>query len=198
MGPVRVLVVVVLLLAGCSSGGGGKAEESPTPGWNPSAFADSKFAACPAATGPVPGGSPLRSVKPLLCMVKTGDPVTVGAPIGRPMVLNLWASWCLPCKDEMPVMEHLSTAAGARLAVVGVNTGDDAPNAILAADDVGVTFPNVYDRAQDVLHALKLNSLPATAFISADGEVVHVYRGTPLTDKTLSALVEQHLGVRVA
>ncbi|MFI5955636.1 TlpA disulfide reductase family protein [Cryptosporangium sp. NPDC051539] len=191
-----LVVAVLVLLAGCTTDTPEAA--APTPGPSSGAFAKSKFATCPAPTGQVPAKSPLKGVRPLPCMEPTGARVTIGAPIGRPLVLNLWASWCLPCKDEMPVMERFATAAGTRVAVVGVNTGDDAPNAVLAADDVGVTFANVYDRAREVLHALKVNTLPATAFVSADGEVVHVYRGSPLTDQTLSALAGRYLGVRVA
>lgn len=185
------------LVAGC--GGSGSAEEgsTPTPGANPAAFASSKFAACPAPTGPVPGDSPLRSVEPLPCMNKSGDRVTIGAPTGRPMVLNLWGSWCPPCGKEMPSFVRLANQAGDQLTVIGINTSDDASRAVAAAADLDVRFANVYDRAEEVRKALGVNALPATAFVSATGVVVHVYRGTPLTDAALASLVRQYLGVAV-
>ncbi|MFG1920443.1 TlpA family protein disulfide reductase [Cryptosporangium sp. NPDC048952] len=184
---------LVLLLAGCSGGGA----STPTPAPTSNAFTNSKFAACPAATGEVPANSPLRSVKPLLCMNKTADMVTIGAPTGRPMVLNLWGSWCPPCGEEMPSFVRLAAAAGDELTVVGVNTSDEASRAVAAADELDVRFANVFDRAEEVRRALGVNALPATAFVSATGEVVHVYRGTPLTDAALTGLVRQYLGVTV-
>ncbi|GAA0263871.1 TlpA disulfide reductase family protein [Cryptosporangium japonicum] len=191
----RVLAVaLVLLLAACSGGGGGSA---PAAAPTSNAFANSKFAACPAAVGAVPGDSPLRSVEPLLCMDPSGEQVTIGAPTGRPVVLNLWGSWCPPCGKEMPSFVRLAAAAGDRLSVVGVNTSDDAARAVAAADELDVRFANVFDRGEEVRRALGVTALPATVFVSATGEVVHVYRGTPLTDATLTALVRQHLGVTV-
>lgn len=186
-------VALVVLLAGCSSSGPADVEPKPTK----ASFANSKFAACPAATGAVPADSPLRGVEPLLCMNPSGQPMTIGAPTGRPMVLNLWGSWCPPCGKELPSFVRLATAAGDRLSVVGVNTSDDASRAVAAADELDVRFANVFDRGEEVRKALGVNALPATAFVSAKGEVVHVYRGTPLTDASLAALVRQYLGVTV-
>jgi thiol-disulfide isomerase/thioredoxin len=187
-----VAVALLALVAGCSDGG-----STPAPAQPSVTFADSKFAACPAATGPVPGNSPLRSVAPLLCMRPNGDRMTIGAPTGRPMVLNLWGSWCPPCGREMPSFVRLANEAGDRLTVVGVNTSDSAPRAVAAADELDVRFPNVFDRAEKVRKALGVTALPATAFVSPAGEVVYVHRGTPLTDATLAAQIKKHLGVTV-
>jgi cytochrome c biogenesis protein CcmG/thiol:disulfide interchange protein DsbE len=194
---ILALVALIALVAGCS--GGGSADEAPAraPASDRAAFASSEFAACPAPTGKVPGDSPLRGVEPLRCMNKTGDLVTVGAPTGRPMVLNLWGSWCPPCGKEMPSFVRLADQAGDRLTVVGINTSDDASRAVAAADELDVRFANVYDRAEKVRKALGVNTLPATAFVSPTGEVVHVYRGTPLTDAALASLVSKYLGVTV-
>ncbi|EXG79252.1 TlpA family protein disulfide reductase [Cryptosporangium arvum] len=186
-------VALVVLLAGCSSSGPADVEPKPTK----AAFASSKFAACPAAAGSAPADSPLRSVEPLLCMDPSGKKVTIGAPTGHPVVLNLWGSWCPPCGKEMPAFVRLAASAGDRVSVVGVNTADDASRAVAAADELDVRFANVFDRGEEVRKALGVNALPATAFVSAAGEVVHVHRGTPLTDATLNALVRQHLGVTV-
>ena len=195
----RILAVVALVVfaAGCSGGGSADDASTPTRASNPAAFASSKFAACPAPTGQVPGDSPLRDVEPLLCMSETRDMMTIGAPTGRPMVLNLWATWCPPCGQEMPSFVRLANQAGDRLTVVGINTSDDASRAVAAADELDVRFANVYDRAEEVRKALGINALPATAFVSATGEVVHIHRGTPLTDASLASLVRQYLGVTV-
>ncbi|SHN03602.1 TlpA family protein disulfide reductase [Cryptosporangium aurantiacum] len=189
------VAVSLALVAGCN---GGDAEEPATAASTGAAsFRGSGFAACPAPTGSPRADSPLADVPALPCMDGSGSTVTVGAPTGRPLVLNLWGSWCPPCGEELPAFVRLSRTAGDRLTVVGVNTSDDAKRAVAAAGDLDVTFANVFDRGERVRKALSVNALPATAFVAADGRVVHVYRGTPLTDTTLRALVRQHLGVQV-
>jgi len=188
---------VLALAAGCSGGGADGSAEASSPGTasTASAFVDSGFAACPAATGPASGA--LAEVAALPCMDGSGAKVALGAPTGRPVVLNFWGSWCPPCGEELPAFVRLANRAGDRLAVVGVNTSDDAARAVAAAGELDVTFANVFDHDAAVRKALRINTLPATAFVSPSGEVVHVYRGTPLTDDTLGALVRRYLGVTV-
>lgn len=194
----RVLAAaLVALLAGCSAGGPADTGSTAAPASKTDAFATSKFAACPPPTGKVPADSPLRGVEPLLCMDPSGKRVSIGAPTGRPVVLNLWGSWCPPCGKEMPSFVRLAAASGDRLSVIGVNTSDDAARAVAAADELDVRFANIYDRQEGVRKALGITALPATAFVSATGEVVHVYRGAPLDDAALEGLVRQYLGVAV-
>jgi cytochrome c biogenesis protein CcmG/thiol:disulfide interchange protein DsbE len=187
-------VALLAVLAGCGAEDVGS---TPAPSASTPRFQNSGFAACPAPTGTPPSDSPLADVAALPCMDGSGRTVAVGSPTGRPTVLNLWGSWCPPCGEELPAFVRVASAAGTRLTVVGVDTADDPARAVAAARDVGVTFANVYDRGEKVRKALGVNALPATAFVTATGEVVHVYRGTPLTDATLTALVDRYLGVRV-
>jgi thiol-disulfide isomerase/thioredoxin len=121
--------------------------------------------------------------------------VAVGEPIGRPRVVTLWGSWCPPCGKELPAFVAFSRRAGDRVQVVGVDTADDAVNAVAAARDLGVAFPNVYDRRSKVQRALGVVALPATAFLDRDGRLVHLHTGTPLDEAMLTRLAEKHLGV---
>lgn len=187
----RLAAVALLLLAGCSSGG----EPSAAPS-QPS-FTGSGFASCPAAVSSPPSGSPLAGVKALVCMDGSGKKILAGAATGRPTVLNLWGSWCPPCGKEMPAFVHLSVRAGKRLTVLGVDTSDSGSNAVAAARDYDVKYPNVYDPDGRVRTGLKITGLPATVFVTAGGEVAYVYRGAPLTEATLAGLIEKHLGVTV-
>ncbi|GAA3386916.1 TlpA family protein disulfide reductase [Cryptosporangium minutisporangium] len=195
-GRLRLFAAAALLtlVAAC---GGGDVDDPAVASSTPASFRNSGFAACPTGAGEPPADSPLAGVTALPCMDGSGTSVRVGAPTGRPLVLNLWGSWCPPCGAEMPSFVRLARAAGSRLAVLGVNTADDARRAVAAAGDLDVTFANVYDRDQRVRKALGVNALPVTVFVAADGEVVHVYRGAPLTDATLTALVSRYLGVKV-
>ena len=186
------LVTALLLLAGCAGCSSGAKSGAAQP-----SFAGSGFAACPAAVGKPPGSSPLADLPTLSCMDSSGSKVALGAPTGRPMVVNLWGSWCPPCGKELPAFVALSATAGDRLTVLGVDTGDGATNAVAAAREADVKFANVYDRDERVRKALKVTALPATAFVTGGGEVAYVYQGTPLTEAALAGLVRQHLGVVV-
>ena len=64
---------------------------------------------------------------------------------GVPTVVNLWGSWCAPCREEMPVLQQLAERAGDRVRVVGVISKDGLPQADAFAADAGVTFPSAYD-----------------------------------------------------
>jgi thiol-disulfide isomerase/thioredoxin len=176
-------VVAAVLLTGCAT---------TTP-----QFRDSGFAACPAATGaPVGGGAPLSGAE-LECMDGSGRRVRLDRPVGVPMVVNLWAPWCGPCARELPAFQRLYASAGGRLAVLGVVTRSDAAQTVSAARDLGLRFPNVYDRDEQVLRGLRQRGLPLTVFVGADGRVRFVYKGGVLTDTALRDQVRTHLGVEV-
>lgn len=190
-----VTALLLLVLAGCTSTQAGPVSASPSPA--ALSFRGSGFAACPAPVGAAPSDSPLADVSALPCMDGSGGTVRLGAPTGRPTVLNLWGSWCSPCGDEMPAFVRLAASSGDRVTVVGVNTADSASNAVAAARQLAVRFANVYDRDQRVRRALRVSALPATAFVTATGEVRYVYRGTPLGDADLAALIKRYLEVDV-
>jgi thiol-disulfide isomerase/thioredoxin len=184
------VAAAVLLVGGCSSGA-----SQPTGGGRAASFAGSGFAACPTSAAGQPKSGKLAGLTSLTCMDGSGNKTRVGAPTGRPTVLNLWASWCPPCGKEMPAFVQLSAGAGDRITVLGVDSGDSASNSVAAARDYGVRYANVFDPQELVRRALAINSLPATVFLTPSGELAYVYRGAPLTAPALTALIRQHLGV---
>ncbi|MEV4415188.1 TlpA disulfide reductase family protein [Catellatospora sp. NPDC049609] len=107
-----------------------------------------------------------------------------------PLVINLWGSWCAPCREELPAFQRLADSG--RVPVLGVVTKDDRAAAAWLADELKAGMPAVYDRAGALQSALGENVLPLTLLVGADGRAA-VYRGVALTDDTLSQLVEQHL-----
>lgn len=194
---VGAMAVLTLALAGC-------ADPAPTGGERPLGPADfrgSGLGPCPGPSGspvdqPTDDQSPeLRSVQ-LPCM-HDATSVDLSRPVGRPVVLNLWASWCRPCAQELPAFQRLHDRAGGRLTVIGVNTEDGVDRAVSAAADLRLSFPSVYDRGGEVLRSLRRVALPVTAFVDARGRVVAVYNGPALTDAALAALVRRHLAVAV-
>ena len=101
-----------------------------------------------------------------------GHATTVAAFSGKTILLNLWATWCAPCKAEMPALDRLEGALGSpHFAVVPVNidtTRLDRPRAFL--HDIGAThLPYYADKSADILQALRGKGLPTTVLIGPDG-----------------------------
>lgn len=91
---------------------------------------------------------------------------------GRPVVVNFWASWCVPCRREMPTFQALHERLGNRVAFVGIDHQDRREDALDLLAETGVTYPTGYDPAGDVARAYGLFGMPTTVFISVDGEIL--------------------------
>jgi thiol-disulfide isomerase/thioredoxin len=92
---------------------------------------------------------------------------------GKVVVLNFWASWCGPCKAEMPALEQVSKEfAGKPVTFIGVDSSDVRDNASKLLADLKITYPTVYDKAGingGIATAWSVASLPQTWFIAKDG-----------------------------
>ncbi len=106
-----------------------------------------------------------------------GESVTLSEFRGQPVVLNFWASWCGPCRVEMPFFEHAQKKYNGQAAVIGVNQGESAD----IVQDFGVrqniSYPLLVDDNNDVNLDYNVNSLPTTIFIDPDGVVQEVVVG---------------------
>ncbi|MCX6396247.1 MAG: TlpA disulfide reductase family protein [Propionibacteriales bacterium] len=119
-------------------------------------------------------------VDPVAIDLPTAEPVIDGATAadGKPVLVNIWASWCPPCKKELPLLQEV--AAGGRLHVIGFSRERSKDNALEALRTAGVTYPNWLDG--DAKMALELdgrvpfNSVPSSVLIR-DGQVVAVHIG---------------------
>lgn len=112
---------------------------------------------------------------------------------GQVVVLNLWASWCLPCRAEMPALEEVYARQQARgLTVLAVNSTiqDRAEAAVAFADEMGVTFPILLDVDGAVSRRYRLRALPTTFFIDRQGIIRSVIIGGPMSPATLESQVE--------
>jgi len=111
--------------------------------------------------------------------------------IGGPAIVNLWATWCGPCRAEMPAFQEVSTEFD-DVRFVGVNQGDAGDAALEFLDEVGVSFDQYLDPTGELTDALRVSGLPATFVIGANGEVVEVHNGALDADgiRELVALVD--------
>lgn len=125
-----------------------------------------------------------------------GQDVPLRQLTGVPTVLNLWATWCGPCRQEMPAFQKLHQKAGDSLRVVGVVTQDPGQTRPLSyLIDIAARYPSLVDDDGDLARELAVRGLPATIFLDANGTVVHVYNGAPLTYEALADLVTNQLQV---
>jgi thiol-disulfide isomerase/thioredoxin len=190
------------LLAGCA-GDPARQPAPPAPVAERQPAGESPLADCAALAAPPPkapaapegaAGADLPAIT-LDCFTG-GAAVPIGSLRG-PAVVNLWATWCPPCQEELPVFQRLAERATDRVHVVGIDTMDDRAAAVSLADRLGLTFPSLVDPNREVLRAFSGAGLPMTLFIRGDGSVAHVYNAKALDAPALGALVEQHLGVTV-
>jgi len=95
---------------------------------------------------------------------------------GRPVFLNFWASWCGPCREEMPDLQAFSEAHP-ELVVLGVASQDDPADSREFAKQVGVTFPLVVDTDNSISEDYRATGLPVTVVIDADGKIANTWFG---------------------
>lgn len=116
-------------------------------------------------------------------------PVTLGAG-GRPVVLNFFASWCEPCREELPLLEATSRRLAGSVDVVGVDVGDSRTAAVALLEHTGATFPAGYDPDRTVASRYRLQGMPTTVFVDGAGRVTDVARGR-LTAAELDRYLDQ-------
>jgi peroxiredoxin len=97
---------------------------------------------------------------------------------GRVVMVNFWATWCAPCRQEMPQLVRLYEKYRATgFVLIGVNVDDDSSKAVEVAKKLGVTFPVVLDADKTVSKLYDVSTMPSTVLIDRDGKVRYVHRG---------------------
>jgi thiol-disulfide isomerase/thioredoxin len=163
---------------------------------------------CLQAASPGPSAAAVTGGKPLPAMAVRcfdgGRYVDVSLLGNVPTILNLWGSYCEPCRTELPAFQRFVTAAGGKVRVVGVVVRDSPAAAQSVIDDKQLTFPMLEDRDQQFAIALSqivgkpvANALPATLFIAPGGRIVYTYQGEALNEQKIQALTVDHLGIEV-
>ncbi len=118
-----------------------------------------------------------------------GMRVSLGRYRGRLVVMNLWASWCPPCRAEMPDLQRLAALyAGRDIAIVGVNEGESPDRAGAFANSLGIRFPIWIDSAEQYGRTYTALGLPTTIIVDRRGIVARAFDG-PLTFDQMRAAV---------
>jgi cytochrome c biogenesis protein CcmG/thiol:disulfide interchange protein DsbE len=96
---------------------------------------------------------------------------------GEPVILNFWASWCEPCREEAPLLVRAARRYGRRVAFIGVNILDGREEALDYIDEYGIGYLNVADRRATLAKRYGVTGAPETAFIDRQGNLVGKYIG---------------------
>lgn len=115
------------------------------------------------------------------------------AGVGTPVVLNFWASTCIPCLNEMPALEQVRARFEGELTVVGVGVADTKSAAEKMVERTGVRYRNARDPRSEIFAVFGGIALPRTVFIGADGVVVATHSGELDADELTGLLVEHEM-----
>lgn len=106
-----------------------------------------------------------------------GKPSSADRFRGQPVVMNFWATWCIPCRAEMPDIEHEARAWAGKATFVGVDDAEDVPTIRTFTQDLGITYQIWRDPDGQVEKVFNAPGLPYTVFLDAQGNVQVVYLG---------------------
>lgn len=108
----------------------------------------------------------------------SGENLRLNEYRGQVVLINFWASWCGPCRQEMPLLDRLHQRyVDTGFAVLGVNVEGDEKPARALIDKIPVSFPVLIDEGQLVSELYRLEAMPSTVVVDRDGVVRYIHRG---------------------
>ena len=108
----------------------------------------------------------------------SGENMRLSEHRGDVVMINFWATWCGPCRQEMPLLDELYTRyqrVGFNL--LGVNIDDDSRRAMKMIEELGVSFPVLFDARKEVSKLYSVEAMPVTVLVDREGNVRHVHNG---------------------
>ncbi len=179
----RSIVLLALLLVAC-----GTMPDAATPATPDAATPATPFT--PVGLLPWPDGaasSPQigQRAPNFSLLTAAGQPVTLDSKLGGAMLINFWATWCGPCRAEMPLLER----ANEHVQVLGIDLQEDAAAVTAFGRAQGVTYPLLLDTDGAVKDAYLVVNLPWTFAVDRRGTIQAIVRG-PLTEAKLQELIK--------
>jgi peroxiredoxin len=126
--------------------------------------------------------------------VGDGQVITLSELRGQPVLVNIWATWCPPCRAEMPAMQeiyHEVKDSGFTILAVNATNQDNAAEAIAFGESLGLGFPILFDHAGEVSRLYEVRALPSSFFIDAQGVIREVVVGGPMSEALLRIRIEE-------
>jgi thiol-disulfide isomerase/thioredoxin len=115
---------------------------------------------------------------------------------GHPVVVNQWASWCVPCQSEFPVFQSVATKEGTKVAFVGVNGKDVDAAARRFLAKRPLPFPSYTDPHETIARALRIpQNYPMTVLLDRRGKMAYIHPGPYRNDAALRQDIKRYLGV---
>lgn len=115
---------------------------------------------------------------------RAGDTVSLDQLKGKVVMLNFWASWCGPCRTEMPLLEQMHKRySSLGFTMVGVNVEANTADAERWLKDTPVSFPVLFDRESKVSKLYDVSAMPSTVFIDRKGNVRYLHKGYKAGDE---------------
>ncbi len=169
--PRLVVIASLMFLSACYN--------APDPGKGPSGGGPGALAGAPAQSFDV--------------RRTDGRPDSLARHRGQVVLLNIWATWCPPCREEMPALQRFARENAGKVDVLGVDQGESAAVAQSFAKERGVTFPILLDEQQQYGRAYAAVGMPTSVIVGRDGRVVAGIDG-PMTIEQMRAAVAPALG----
>jgi thiol-disulfide isomerase/thioredoxin len=191
-------IVLAVALAGC--GGFSQVPRSAPP--SPESTADlaamkkaADIADCPASDREIaPVSSGLPDV--VLPCLGGGRVVRLAGLRGKPMMINVWAQWCGPCREEAPYLAEVATTNKSDLEIIGIDHDDPRPELAIEFAQLSTwKYPQLADPDVRLRTALQISGPPQTFFVRPDGTIAYRHAGQFHSAAEIRDLVRKHLGV---
>ena len=132
------------------------------------------FAASSLASSTLEG----QSAPDFVLKSSAGNNLRLSEYRGDVVMINFWATWCGPCRQEMPLLDDLySRYERVGFTLLGVNIDDDSRRAMKMIEELGVNFPVLFDDGKDVSKLYAVEAMPVTVLVDREGTVRHVHHG---------------------
>ena len=131
-----------------------------------------------AATSLASSGLAGRPAPDFALKSSSGENLRLSEYRGDVVMINFWATWCGPCRQEMPLLDELySRYERVGFNLLGVNIDDDSNRAMAMINELGVSFPVLFDSRKEVSKMYDVDAMPVTVIVDREGTVRHVHQG---------------------